>query len=97
MGGDILPHRGLAALASVLLVLLVACGQPVVTTEPVYQSIQAQGSTTLSPLVTELAAAFHEQAPAVSLAVDGRAPDTDWKHCGLARRTWRWHHGCLPT
>jgi len=71
VGGDILPHRGLAALASVLLVLLVACGQPVVTTEPVYQSIQAQGSTTLSPLVTELAAAFHEQAPAVSLAVDG--------------------------
>jgi len=41
------------------------------TTEPVYQRMQAQGSTTLSPLVTELAAAFHEQAPAVSLAVDG--------------------------
>jgi len=66
-----MPHRGLAALAGALLSLLVACGQPVVTVEPAYQRIQVSGSTTLSPLVTELAAAFHEQAPAVSLAVDG--------------------------
>ncbi len=66
-----MPRRGLAALASALLCLLGACGQPVATVEPVYYRLRAAGSTTLSPLVTELAAAFHEQAPNVSLAVDG--------------------------
>jgi len=65
-----MPHRRLAALAGAVLSLLVACGQPVVTPELAYQRIQAAGSTTLGPLVTELEAAFHEQAPAISLAVD---------------------------
>ena len=66
-----MPHRGLAALAGALLALVVACSQPVVTTEAVYQTIRAQGSTTLSPLLAELAAAYHEQTPPVSVAVDG--------------------------
>ncbi|MBN1136307.1 MAG: phosphate ABC transporter substrate-binding protein [Anaerolineae bacterium] len=66
-----MPRRGLAALAGALLGLLVACGQPVVTVDPVYHRIQATGSTTLSPLITELATAFHELAPSVSLTVDG--------------------------
>ena len=66
-----MPHRRLAALAGVLLGLLVACGQPVVTVEPLYTSMQATGSTALSPLVAELEVAFHQQAPAASLAVDG--------------------------
>ena len=66
-----MPHRGLAALAGALLALLAGCGQPVATTGPVYQRIRAQGSSTLSPVVAELTAAFHEQAPEISLAVDG--------------------------
>lgn len=66
-----MPRRGLAALAGLLLALLGACGQPIVTVEPVYYSLRAAGSTTLSPLATDLAAAFHQQAPYVSLAVDG--------------------------
>jgi phosphate transport system substrate-binding protein len=65
-----MPHRGLAALAGVLLVVLAACGQPVVTTEPVYTTIRARGSTSLGPLVAELAIAFREQAPTVSVEVD---------------------------
>jgi phosphate transport system substrate-binding protein len=64
------PHRGLGALAGVALALLAACGQPVATTEPVYTTIRAAGSTTLGPALAELAAAFHEQAPLVSVAVD---------------------------
>jgi phosphate transport system substrate-binding protein len=54
-------------LAGVLLAFLAACGQPVATPEPIY--LQAAGSTTMGLLVTELAAAFGEQAPTVSLEV----------------------------
>lgn len=49
--------------------LLVACGEPVATPEPVF--LQASGSSAMSPLVTELAAAFHEQSPLIRLEVAG--------------------------
>lgn len=70
-----MPRRGLVALTVLLLALLGACGQPVVTVEPVHYRLQAAGSTTLGPLVAELAAAFHQHAPSVSLAVDGAGTD----------------------
>ena len=49
--------------------LLVACGEPLATPEPVF--LRAAGSTSMSPLVAELADAFHEQYPLVSLDVHG--------------------------
>ncbi len=52
-----------------LLTLLLACGEPVATPEPVF--LQAAGSSAMGPLVTELAAAFHKQSPLVSLEVAG--------------------------
>jgi phosphate transport system substrate-binding protein len=52
-----------------LLTLLLACGEPVATPEPVF--LQAAGSSAMSPLVSELAAAFHERSPLVSLEVAG--------------------------
>jgi phosphate transport system substrate-binding protein len=52
-----------------LLAMLLACGEPVATPEPVF--LQAAGSMAMSPLVTELAAAFHERSPLVSLEVTG--------------------------
>jgi phosphate transport system substrate-binding protein len=48
---------------------LVACGEPVATPEPVF--LQAAGSTSMSPLVAELAAAYGERSPLVSLEVRG--------------------------
>lgn len=50
-----------------LLLLLVACGEPVSTPEPVF--LQAAGSTAMSPLVSELAAAFDASFPSISLDV----------------------------
>ena len=67
-----MPGRGLAALVPLFLVLvalLTACGEPVATPEPVY--LRASGSTAMAPLVAELAAAFGEQQPTVSLEVTG--------------------------
>lgn len=59
-----------AALLSLLLAgLAAACGEPVATPEPVF--LQAAGSTSMSPLVAELADAFSEQSPLVSLDVQG--------------------------
>lgn len=52
-----------------LLATLQACGEPVATPEPVF--LQAAGSSAMSPLVTELAVALHEQSPLVSLEVAG--------------------------
>lgn len=52
-----------------LLAMLLGCGEPVATPEPVF--LQAAGSTAMSPLVTELAAVFHEQSPLASLEVAG--------------------------
>ncbi|MCL7453884.1 MAG: phosphate ABC transporter substrate-binding protein [Anaerolineae bacterium] len=60
-----LPIPGLLALA----LLLAACGEPLATPEPVL--LQASGSMTLAPLVTDLADAFHERAPTVTVAVTG--------------------------
>jgi len=57
-------------LASLLAVLLVTgCGQLVATPEPVY--LRAAGSSTLGPLLVDLADAFARQAPATSLDVTG--------------------------
>jgi phosphate transport system substrate-binding protein len=57
-----------------LLLLLVAlgvagCGEPLATSEPVY--LQVAGSTSMSPLVGELASAFGEQSPNVHVDVTG--------------------------
>jgi phosphate transport system substrate-binding protein len=52
-----------------LVLLLVACGEPVATPEPVF--LQATGSTAMSPLLSELAAAFEESSPLISLEVSG--------------------------
>lgn len=61
------------AVAALLLCILVgltaACGEPIATPEPVF--LQAAGSTSMSSLVTELAGAFGEQFPLVSLDVQG--------------------------
>jgi phosphate transport system substrate-binding protein len=64
-----LSRRRLTALA-LLLLSLAACGEPVLTTpEPVF--LQASGSTTLAPLVAELAAAYTERDPLVTVEVSG--------------------------
>lgn len=52
-----------------MVVLLAACGQPAATPEPI--SLQAAGSTTMAPLVSDLAVAFQERHPAISLEVTG--------------------------
>jgi phosphate transport system substrate-binding protein len=59
------------ALSLLLLVvgLLVACGEPVATPEPVF--LRATGSTTMAPLASDLAAGFAEQSPLVSIEVIG--------------------------
>ncbi|MGD9047324.1 MAG: phosphate ABC transporter substrate-binding protein [Anaerolineae bacterium] len=49
--------------------LLVACGEPLATPEPVF--LRADGSTSMAPLVLELAQAYGEQYPLVSLDVHG--------------------------
>ncbi len=64
-----MPRRGLAALA-LLALFVAACGQPVLTTpEPVF--LQSTGSMAMAPLVQDLAAAFHEQNPLVTLDASG--------------------------
>jgi len=62
-----------ALLLSLLLALPVACGEPLATPEPVF--LRATGSTSLDPLVAELAIAFHEQVPLVNLEVTGRGTE----------------------
>jgi phosphate transport system substrate-binding protein len=52
-----------------LAILLVACGEPVATAEPVY--LRVSGSTAMAPLVADLATAFAEQQPAIHLEVTG--------------------------
>ena len=59
----------LGSLFLLLLVLLVACGEPVATPEPVF--LQATGSTAMSPLLSDLVAAFEESSPLISLEVSG--------------------------
>jgi phosphate transport system substrate-binding protein len=49
--------------------LLAACGEPLSTPEPIYLS--ASGSMAMASLVTELADAFSEQDPLVSIDVTG--------------------------
>jgi phosphate transport system substrate-binding protein len=65
-------NRGIPAVLGsllLLLLLLVACGEPVATPEPVF--LQATGSTAMSPLLSELAAAFGESSPLIDLEVSG--------------------------
>lgn len=52
-----------------LVAVLVACGEPLATAEPVF--LQATGSSAMEPLVSDLAAAFGEQSAVVSLEVTG--------------------------
>jgi phosphate transport system substrate-binding protein len=60
------PARAARLLAPWLL-LLAACGQPVATAQPV--DLQAAGSMDMAALLAELAAAFSEQQPLISLEV----------------------------
>jgi phosphate transport system substrate-binding protein len=62
-------HSKCAAPVFLLVILLAACGEPLATPEPVY--LQAAGSTAMSPLVAELAAAFHEQSRTLHIEVTG--------------------------
>jgi phosphate transport system substrate-binding protein len=62
-------RRVCCALALSLVALLAACGEPVATPEPVF--LRVSGSTAMAPLVAELAAAFGDQQPTVSLEVTG--------------------------
>lgn len=63
---SVLTRCGVAALALVLLVA--GCGEPVATSEPTF--VRAAGAMAMGPLMAELAAAYHEQSPAVSLEVE---------------------------
>jgi phosphate transport system substrate-binding protein len=58
---------GFASLAMVLAVSLSACGEPVATPEPIY--LRVAGSTAMGPLVTDLATAYSERSPQVTLEV----------------------------
>jgi phosphate transport system substrate-binding protein len=57
---------GFAALALVL--LMAGCGEPVATPEPTF--VRAAGAMAMGPVMAELAAAYHEQSPAVSVEVE---------------------------
>jgi phosphate transport system substrate-binding protein len=67
-GSGFVPRRCLPVLGVVVLVLA-ACGEPVSTPEPVI--LQAAGSMEMAPLLGELAAAFGQENPLVSLEVTG--------------------------
>jgi phosphate transport system substrate-binding protein len=54
---------------SLLVLLLAACGEPLATPEPVF--VQAAGSMDMAPLVVELARAFGESSPLVTVEVEG--------------------------
>lgn len=64
-----MPRRRLAAVAWLLAMLVVACGEPVATPEPLF--LEAAGSTAMAPLVADLATAFNQRFPTVSLEVTG--------------------------
>ena len=57
--------RAVAALA--VAALMVACGEPVTTPEPIF--VHAAGSTTMGPLVRELALAFTQQQTGITVEV----------------------------
>ena len=62
--------RLLYPLCSLLLALLLAgCGEPLVTPQPV--ALQASGSMSLAPLVSDLAEAFRERSETITLGVTG--------------------------
>jgi phosphate transport system substrate-binding protein len=53
----------------VVAVLVVCCGEPVATAEPIFLTVA--GSMAMAPLVTELAQDFHERNPTTTLEVSG--------------------------
>jgi phosphate transport system substrate-binding protein len=57
----------------ILGLLVVGCGEPLVTPEPVY--LRASGSMTMGPLVSDLASVFHTQRPNITIEVHGLDPD----------------------
>jgi phosphate transport system substrate-binding protein len=64
------PGKALYGAALIGLVLgVIACGATVEPPKPVY--LQAAGSTSMTPLVEELAAAYHEREPFVTIDVRG--------------------------
>jgi phosphate transport system substrate-binding protein len=62
-------RRARLLLLSLLAIGLVGCGEPLATPEPVF--LRAAGSTSMDPLLVELAAAFHEQHPLIDVEVAG--------------------------
>ena len=62
-------RRTRPTLLILLVAVLVACGEPLATAEPVF--LEAAGSTAMAPLVEELAAAFSAQSPRIRMEVSG--------------------------
>jgi phosphate transport system substrate-binding protein len=63
-------HKGLARLLLLLIVTAVAgCGEPLATPAPIY--LEVAGSTSMSPLMAELATIFGQQSPNVHIEVTG--------------------------
>jgi phosphate transport system substrate-binding protein len=62
-------RRRVWLLLSLSALLLAACGEPLATPEPVF--VQAAGSMDMAPLVVELAQAFRESSPLVTVEVEG--------------------------
>lgn len=58
-----------AALPGLAAIWLAACGATVEPPPPVF--LKAAGSTTMAPLVTQLAEAYHQRQPRVTIDVDG--------------------------
>ena len=71
MDGSLWRVLGILLLALMVLIgLLVACGEPVSTPEPVF--MQVAGSTSMVQLASDLAAGFAEQSSTVSIDVIGQ-------------------------
>jgi phosphate transport system substrate-binding protein len=72
--------------------LVVGCGEPMSTPEPVF--LKAAGSTSMSPLVSDLVAAFSQRSPGIHLTVTGVGSQFGLDavyagECDLALVSWR--------
>ena len=83
-------RRGVTPVAGILLPmlllvtgLLASCGEPVATPEPVF--LQAAGSGSMVRLVSDLAAAFAEQSPQISIDVMGQGTQFGLKELAAGR------------